>query len=54
MTMPDTTPSANDTAKIFNQNTYRSRHSARRVFRYAPARNASQLASPIVNAGKMM
>ena len=54
ITMPDTTPMPNETAKIFSQKKYRSRHSASRVRSQRHSMKASQLARPIVNAGNRM
>ena len=54
MTMPETTPMPNETAKIFSQKKYRSRHSASRVRSQRHSRKASQLARPIVKAGNRM
>ena len=52
MTMPDTTPMPNDTAKIFSQKKYTSRHRSSRVRSQRHSMKASQLARPMVNAGK--
>jgi hypothetical protein len=54
ITMPLTTPMPNDTAKIFTQKKYRSRHSASRVRSQRHSRNASQCARPMVKAGNRM
>src|SRR5690606_2047169 len=54
ITMPDTTPMPNDTAKIFIQKKYRSRHSESRVRSQRHSRKASQCARPMVNAGNRM
>src|SRR5690606_35632308 len=54
ITIPDTTPMPNDTAKIFIQKKYRSRHSESRVRSQRHSRKASQCARPMVNAGNRM
>ncbi len=51
--MPDTTPMANTTAKIFSQYLKRSRYSALPVFSHSASSTARKLASPIENDGKM-
>ena len=53
MTMPDTTPMAKTTAKIFSQYLKRSRYSALPVFSHNASSTARKLARPIENAGKM-
>ena len=54
MTMPDTTPIPNDTAKTLSQKSNRRRYNALPVAKCTPSIVASQAASPIVNDGKMM
>src|SRR6266542_2026839 len=54
MTMPDTTPIANDTAKSLSQKRNSCSYSARPVMSHSASSTASQLASPIVNAGNRM
>ena len=54
MTMPVTTPIPNETANTLSQKSNTRRYSGLPVTRCAPSRVASQAASPIVNAGKMM
>ena len=54
MTMPLTTPMPNETAKIFNQKKYRSRHRSSFVRSQRHSMKASQLAKPIVKAGNRM
>src|SRR6476619_2185189 len=54
MTMPETTPMPNDTAKIFSQKKYTSRHRSSRVRSQRHSMKASQLASPMVNAGNRL
>lgn len=49
--MPLTTPMPKDTAKIFCQKKYSSRHTGSRVRSQRHSRNASRLDSPMVNAG---
>lgn len=51
MTMPLTTPMPNDTAKIFCQKKYSSRHTGNFVRSHRHSMKASQLAVPMVKAG---
>src|SRR6516165_1118298 len=51
MTIPDTTPMPNDTAKILIQKFEMRRYTGRRVTRCRPSSTAMYEASPIVNAG---
>ena len=54
MTMPDTTPIPNETAKTLSQKSNTRRYTGLPVAKDMPSIVASQAASPIVNAGKMM
>ena len=54
ITMPLTTPMPKLTAKIFSQNLYSSSHIPSRVRSQRHSRKASQLARPMVKAGKRM
>ena len=54
MTMPDTTPIPNDTAKTLSQKSNTRRYVGLPVAKCTPSINASHAASPIVNDGKMM
>jgi hypothetical protein len=54
ITMPVTTPTPNDTEKIFIQKKYKSRMRSSRLRSHSASRNTSQLASPMVKAGKRM
>ena len=54
MTMPETTPIPNETAKTLSQKSNTRRYTGLPVARDMPSIVASQAARPIVNAGKMM
>ena len=54
ITIPDTTPSPNATAKIFSQNTNSRAYTSRLVARCNPCNTASHAPSPMVKAGNMM
>src|SRR3954468_1241227 len=52
--MPDTTPRPKETAKTFTQNLYKFLYSGFPVRSHSNSSRASQLARPMVKAGKMM
>src|SRR3954467_3402360 len=52
--MPETTPRPKDTANTFTQNLYRFLYCRSPVRSHSNSSRASQLASPMVKAGKMM
>ena len=52
ITMPDTTPMPNETAKMRSQKKYRSRMWSSRLRSHSASRNASHHARPMVNARK--
>src|SRR5271157_5442820 len=54
MTMPVTTPMPKESANTFSQKSNTRRYTALPVASRVPSRVASQAASPIVKAGKMM
>jgi hypothetical protein len=54
ITMPDTTPIPNESAKRRSQNCDKRRNTARRVKKYAPSSTAMYDASPTVKAGSRM
>jgi hypothetical protein len=54
ITIPLTTPIANDSAKILSQKSNTRRYTGLPVARCTPSIVASQLASPMVKAGKIM
>ena len=54
MTMPETTPMPNDTAKTLSQNLDRRRYTDCPVVRCRPSSTAIYAASPTVNAGSRM
>ena len=54
MTMPETTPIPNETAKILSQRSKTRRYTGSPVAMNMLSIVASQAANPMVNAGKMM
>ena len=54
ITMPDTTPMPKEMPNTFTQKRYRLIHIGSPVRSHRHSRNISQLAKPMVKAGKMM